>query len=46
MSGVVEIDMATGATSGKLSSCGEGASVQELSAEQLEQIGTNLTNIL
>jgi hypothetical protein len=46
MKGIVEIDIATGAVSSKLSSQGEGASVEELTNEQLAQIGTNLTNIL
>lgn len=46
MKGLVEIDIATGAVQSKLSSHGEGASVQELSNEQLAQIGTNLNNIL
>lgn len=46
MKGLVEIDIASGAVSSKLSSQGEGASVEELSNEQLAQIGTNLTNIL
>jgi len=46
MSGVIDFDAASGAISAKLSSIGEGASVQELSNEQLNQIATNLTNIL
>ena len=46
MKGLVEVDIATGAVTSKLSSQAEDATYQELSNDQLKQIGTNLTNML
>lgn len=46
MRGEVEIDKHTGKVESKLSQVEEGATLSELSGEQLEEIGQRLTNIL
>ena len=45
MKGLVEVDMETGDVTSKLNQI-DGVTVSEMTEEQLNQIGTNLTNIL
>ena len=46
MRGLVEVDRESGAVVSKLSQMESGATLSEMPQDQLEQIGTNLTNIL